>query len=821
MKTKYAYLISGILFFITFLIPPNIYPVSIFDLSELILIGCFLFNIILFLSLNIENKKIIWQDKRIWSLLLFYLLILFIIKDWDSFILRLIFFTLIGYSIFLILKSSNNILFYEYFIFPSTIIVLLNFILSVFKISFLDNTLGWISYFYEDPNFFQSGRLAGLQGSGPNVAGALFSFLTMIYLSYFFKTNKKFYLICSFSSFYLVFISFSRGSYISLLGCLILYTLLNKFSWKKTIYSLVLLLLSSFGFIFFGNSEIILKESDRSYLTDIALQNIQLFQGLGGGDYVKEIYKNYLLSIDPEILEESLNIELNKVELGITPEEYRDSNINFYIGTSGSGYEILQNSFIVDECEYDRRTCQYQRLTKNTLSKFASILLESPINDSIEYVNNSICLDNSPFVSRGEFACFVKSINSDLFIYDYEIFEYIDIENLDIKDSVSFLKFNYMFPECEESATFGCPNREMALGELAVIIESLIYEKQILPIQNFETFCTECSYQNVYGFIKFEYDKVQGLLPRSVFKFSTSKNGIDWDLVGSQRTTGSILDLNKNSGYIEIGGHSDGQSFGNTFLDASLHSVEITDKDSKSIIIFDENSLNKNYFIFKPNSYDFYNFKITFNKENIKLFRPNKYWVGIENSFEFSDDFEIILELSFPEVPWERQTIISNTSSGTNQHQSWKIDIDDGRFFFQWADGEGSMKDNYVVGDKSLRSGILSQKNGLLTNKSSPIVDPSNLSQLTTAHNGYLTFSVEFGLFWSLLLYVIFMYSIIYIYKNLNQKKSDLIMFLSLTIFLITNLTNDMIYSPDIYLFFMLCLASVYSSISDSEIKKS
>ena len=49
-----------------------------------------------------------------------------------------------------------------------------------------------------------------------------------------------------------------------------------------------------------------------------------------------------------------------------------------------------------------------------------------------------------------------------------------------------------------------------------------------------------------------------------------------------------------------------------------------------------------------------------------------------------------------------------------------------------------------TIGDKSLRSGLLFQKNGFLSNTSAPIVDPSYLSQLTTAHNGYLTFAVEF-----------------------------------------------------------------------------
>ena len=46
-------------------------------------------------------------------------------------------------------------------------------------------------------------------------------------------------------------------------------------------------------------------------------------------------YEPYLLSVDPDLLEENLKITLNKVELGITPEEYRDTDIEFFIGTSG------------------------------------------------------------------------------------------------------------------------------------------------------------------------------------------------------------------------------------------------------------------------------------------------------------------------------------------------------------------------------------------------------------------------------------------------------------------------------------------------------
>ena len=820
MKTKYFFYISGSLFFLSFLIPPGFYKFSLFDLSEILIFTCLIVNIVFLLYKNSKNKIFSFSGQILWKSFFIYLFILFLITRGDSFILRLIFFTFVGYSIYLIFKFSPG-LHSEYFLFPSVFIVVVNFLLSIFQISFSDNTLGWINYFYEEPNFFQMGRLSGLQGSGPNVAGALFAFLALIYLSYFLKTNKKFYLFFSILSLYLVFISFSRGSYIALVGVLILFVVLNDFSWKKFVYSFLFVVISGTGFIYFGNSEIILKESDRTYLTNIALENIEVFNGLGGGNYVREIYKNYLLSLDPEILEESLNIKLNKVELGITPEKFRDSNIDFYIGTSGSGYEILQNSFIVNECEYDRQTCQYQRITKDILAKFASVIMEETLVNSKNYIDNSDCLDDSAFISRGEFGCFVKSIKSPLFTYDFKVYEYTDVEDDKINNDLSFLKFNYMFPECELTATFGCPDREMAIGELAVLIESIVYEKEILPIENFEIYCNECSYKNVYGFIKFEFDKIQGFLPRSIFTFSTSENGVNWQTVGSERTTGNILEFNKNTAYLEIGGHSDGQSFGNTFLDAEIISIKIKDKDSTKTVKFNETNLNRDYFVFKPNSYELYTSKITFLDDGLKLFRPNKYWLAIENTYDFDDNFEIIIELVFPEVPWERQTLISNTSSGKNEHQSWKIDIDDGRFFLQWADKDGAMKDNYIVGDKSLRSGILSQKNGFLTNKNSPIVDPSNLSQLTTAHNGYLTFSVEFGLFWSLIFYAIMIFSIIYIFQNIDQSQSNLVMFLSLVIFMITNLTNDMIYSPDIYLLFIFCLANTYSLINASDKRKS
>ena len=814
------YFVGGSLFFCSFLIPANIYSLLFFDLSEIVLIISLIYN----LSMSRYQLKTFFVKKvfinNIWTLVILSLGFIFIASRFDLFIVRLIFFTFIGFSIYILLSGSD---FYqkELFILPSIFLLIVNLIISIFQISLIDNSYGWILFNIENPNFFQAGRLSGLQGSGPNVAGAMFALLFIIYLAHYHKTKKIVYFISSLVSIFLVLVTYSRGSYLAIFLSTILFFVIKDFSFNKLAKYFFIILIPFVLFLYFGNSQIFLKESDRGYLNNIAVDNLKLISGLGGGNYVEEIYGNYLLSINPEILESSLNIVLNDVELGITPEEYRDSGINFFMGTSGSGYELLQNSFIVDECEYDRRTCQYQRIDDNILSKFTSILLKLDLAETSKLVEDSLCIDSSSFITRIEFACFIESNNVRILNQNINISEFIDIEDMEKQRQMSFIRSNYLFVECEDSNQYACPNREMSVGELAVIIENVTINRNILPIENFTSFCSECSFLSVDGFIKIIYDKYQGILPRSTIAFYTSSDGTNWDIVGSKRTTGEILNLNTNNGYIEVGGHSDGQSFGNTFLDANIKKLIIKDQNKIQEINFINEKLGEDYFVFKPNTFDSYTSKITFEQEGIKLFRPNKYWLAVDNSFDFQNDFEIIIEISFPELPWEKQTLISNTSRETNQHQSWRIDINDGRFFLRWADEDGAIKDSYVLGDKSLRSGILSQKNGILISKDSPIVDPSFLSQLTTAHNGYLTFSVEFGLIWSLFLFSIFIYIFRSIYLKIGKQNYQILIFLTLIIFLITNLTNDMLYSPDIYLLFVFCLALNYLPITDSDFKNS
>ena len=814
------YFVGGSLFFCSFLIPANIYSLLFFDLSEIVLIISLIYN----LSMSRYQLKTFFVKKvfinNIWTLVILSLGFIFIVSRFDLFIVRLIFFTFIGFSIYILLSGSD---FYqkELFILPSIFLLIVNLIISIFQVSLINNSYGWILFNIENPNFFQAGRLSGLQGSGPNVAGAMFALLFIIYLAHYHKTKKIVYFISSLVSIFLVLVTYSRGSYLAIFLSTILFFVIKDFSFNKLAKYFFIILIPFVLFLYFGNSQIFLKESDRGYLNNIAVDNLKLISGLGGGNYVEEIYGNYLLSINPEILESSLNIVLNDVELGITPEEYRDSGINFFMGTSGSGYELLQNSFIVDECEYDRRTCQYQRIDNNILSKFTSILLKLDLAETSKLVEDSLCIDSSSFITRIEFACFIESNNVKILNQNINLSEFTDIEDIEKQKQMSFIRSNYFFVECEDSNQYACPNREMSVGELAVIIENVTINRNILPIENFTSFCSECSFLSVDGFIKIIYDKYQGILPRSTISFYTSSDGINWDIVGSKRTTGEVLNLNTNSGYIEVGGHSDGQSFGNTFLDANIKKLIIKDQNKIHEINFINEKLGEDYFVFKPNTFDSYTSKITFEQEGIKLFRPNKYWLAVDNSFDFQNDFEIIIEISFPELPWEKQTLISNTSRETNQHQSWRIDINDGRFFLRWADEDGAIKDSYVLGDKSLRSGILSQKNGILISKDSPIVDPSFLSQLTTAHNGYLTFSVEFGLIWSLFLFSIFIYIFRSIYLKIGKQNYQILIFLTLIIFLITNLTNDMLYSPDIYLLFVFCLALNYLPITDSDFKNS
>ena len=791
---KITLLFSGVLFALSLIIPPNIGKLFMLEYSDIPTI--FLFLILLFLNLKkfkLDKSDFLWVG-------LLMLFVLFLFFDWlNPTSMRFIFYILIG---LLVKKIAKNLIIndLELFFLPLILVSLLSLMSFMFNLSYLNNSIGWITNYSDTNNIFFSGRLAGFQGSGPNVAGTIFGLLSILSFYFYKNTRRNFYQILIFVNLFLFFITYSRGSYLALLIVSIIYILSKIKSRKFKIIYISGIFASSLALLYFGPSDVILKENDRSLLASIAISNIEFVNGVGGGQYVEKIYEPYLLSVNPDLLEENLKITLNKVELGITPEEYRDTNIDFFIGTSGGGFEILQQYFIVGQCSDDRNTCQYLRVDEDTVINFLNIF-RLPNQDLVQKAINN-CVDNSKkLITRGEFACLAFELN--VLGNNLNFYEFYDLENnSEANVHFSYLKSNAIFIECEASGLYSCKDRPIAVGELSVIVENLFIRDSLLPIENLVNFCAECEFRSIDGYIKIKFDKYDYFLPRSKISFFTSEDNLNWDIVGYPHYTGEVISFTANTGLIEIGGHADGQSFGNTFLDANIKSIEIFSKSDSKKITFEEDNLNKNFFIYQPNSLNNYNSKITFEDQGLKLFRPNKYWVSIENQFDFNEDFEIIIHLSIPEIPWETQTLISNTSAFTGETQSWKVDIDDGRLFFSWTNSDGEYVNQ--LGDKSLRSGVLVQKNGKISSEQPPLASSSYMSQLTTAHNGYLTFFVEYGLLQGLIFFIVLIFLVFNKSNIINDNQ--LILIFSLLYFLIHNITNDLIYSPDAIIFFMIIL---------------
>ena len=102
------------------------------------------------------------------------------------------------------------------------------------------------------------------------------------------------------------------------------------------------------------------------------------------------------------------------------------------------------------------------------------------------------------------------------------------------------------------------------------------------------------------------------------------------------------------------------------------------------------------------------------------------------------------------------------------------------------------------------------------------ITSNSHLNQLTTAHNGYLTFAVEYGALLSVIFYSLIFFILV---KTFSDKDKNQFSKIVLIAFLLQNLTNDLIYSPDASLFLFFCISYLvsgyYSSISRFSFAKS
>jgi len=306
----------------------------------------------------------------------------------------------------------------------------------------------------------------------------------------------------------------------------------------------------------------------------------------------------------------------------------------------------------------------------------------------------------------------------------------------------------------------------------------------------------------VEGYLRLKFDYRDSFLPRSVISFFYSNDGANWSQIGYEHTNGTIIDLIENDSYFEVGGWGDGQSPGGQQLSGYLKKVTIKTDEYERHFLFSKENRDKDYFLLTPILRNEYEKNIDYKNNSVLLKRPRDYWVALPNEINLSKkDFEISLHLDLDSIPGGHETIFSQSSIlRLNQEfndQSWRWSIIDGRMYFFWVD-EVIYGYSKFVGGQSMRSGKLISKNGNFDS----IISNFSLSQydeITTSHNGFLTMAVEYGLFLILLIVILLIYLIS---KHFN-KSYDLevaLIFMLLT----QNFTNDLVYAPDVAIYFWI-----------------
>ena len=117
--------------------------------------------------------------------------------------------------------------------------------------------------------------------------------------------------------------------------------------------------------------------------------------------------------------------------------------------------------------------------------------------------------------------------------------------------------------------------------------------------------------------------------------------------------------------------------------------------------------------------------------------------------------------------------------------------------YFFWIENVNEGYSNYL-GGQSLRSEKLIINKGYLSNTQSDF-NISQYDEITTSHNGFLTMAVEYGA----AIVLIILLSLVYlIFKNFNSKNKIELGLIS--IFIVQNLTNDLIYAPDTAILFWM-----------------
>ena len=632
----------GSVFAISLLIPQNV-GIGLLGINfeDIPLIVIFL----VLLILKIQNFSLQKFDRLFLSFLgLFAIYTTFFVSDirlFNQTNLRFYFYFTLSYlCIDLLQKKENRII---HLFEPLGIVMIANFVVIIFQIQLPGTIDGWVLNNSGSTNPFTSGRLGGFQGGGPNVIGIICAIYCLVCVhKMIISGNIRTFLLEDRLNSSLLFISlinliftFSRGSYLALfIGLLTLIMFSEKI--EKAIKTYIVTSLSLIVvFSIYTYPEIFLKETNRSFLNSLAAKNTEIFVGAGGGNYIKTVYKEYLVTLDEDVLLDEFNIT----------------------------YSGKERSRILDS-------------TENEIS---------------------------------------------------------------------------------------------------------------MPVE---------------GFLKLKFDYQDNFLPRSIISFYYSNDGSSWNQLGSDHTSGVIIDLIENDSFFEVGGWGDGQSPADQFLSGYVKRTIIETDDYKREYFFSKENRDIDYLLLTPLNMNQFEGHVEYKNNSIRLERPRSYWLALPNEVNLSGkDFEITLELNLQSVPKGHETLFSQSSilrlNEEFNDQSWKWSIINGRMYFFWIENVTSGYSNFI-GGQSLRSGKLISKNGVFDS----VISDFSLSQydeITTSHNGFLTMSVEYGIFPIFIIIFLIGYSLTKNFKRTYGFEIALIFML-----IVQNLTNDLVYAPDVGIYFWL-----------------
>ena len=501
---------------------------------------------------------------------------------------------------------------------------------------------------------------------------------------------------------------------------------------------------------------------------------------------------------------------------------------NYFVSGRLGGFQGGGPNVIGIFCAVYSTICFYKLLAANDSKKF---LIENKTNTLLLLIS----LLNLLFTfSRGSFLALMVGLLSLLtFTEKYSrSFKF----KIGIAATLLGVIAIYMFPSIflkESNRTFlnslGLQNTEFFVGVGGGNYIKSVYKDYLITLEEdvlsdqFNISYSESDYNSksnvndtsssapVSGYLKLKFDYQDNFLPRSIVSFFYSDDGVKWIQLGSNHTNGLIIDLIENDSYFEVGGWGDGQSLGGQYLSGFINKVVIQTDEYNREFIFSKSNRDKDYYLLTPKFRNEYEYNVKYKDNSISLDRPREYWVALPNEVNLSGkDFEISIQLDLNSVPRGHETLFSQSSilrlNEEFNDQSWKWSIIDGRMYFFWIEDVIFGYSNFV-GGQSLRSGKLISNDG----KFDSIITNFSLSQydeITTSHNGFLTMAVEYGLFLIILILIFIFYLIVKNYNKSNESEVTILL-----MFVTQNLTNDLVYSPDVAIYFWIIPFYFLSSI--------